>query len=64
MYFTNEQIDEFRLQGIEVYTVSVDESKRKVIVEVERITDEQKTKLLDQYGQWLQKKTAPQSLKL
>ncbi|WP_090826113.1 hypothetical protein [Paenibacillus sp. yr247] len=46
-----EQIDEFKSQGIIIYTVSVDEEKRKVIVGVESITEEQRTKLLKQYGQ-------------
>jgi broad-specificity NMP kinase len=46
-----EQIDELRRQGIEIYTVGVDEKKRKVIVEVESITQEQKSRLLKQYGQ-------------
>ncbi|KRF20189.1 hypothetical protein [Paenibacillus sp. Soil787] len=46
-----EQIDEFKSQGIIIYTVGVDEEKRKVIVGVESITEEKRTKLLKQYGQ-------------
>jgi hypothetical protein len=46
-----EQIEEFRNQGIVIYTVGVNEEKGKVIVEVESITEEQRTKSLKQYGQ-------------
>jgi hypothetical protein len=45
-----EQIEEFRNQGIVIYTVGVYEEKGKVIVGVESITEEQRTKLLKQYG--------------